>query len=528
MYQLTDNTKEWDTEYLYTLLGDKRIFSSKDAQIIRADLEKVGALPDLGNNFDWATLCVGYCFATDIINKPADWATEYTRSNTEIPSFETCFTKEYARLWLVLLSDILFKTNPDKKVSKDDLYKLVEILWHTGAKKLWSRWEACKQYKPDDELAARQTFLNELVDLAVKNAGLGQNIISSGSPKPNEIMLDLNTECDRLKMTLDKTVGKGGSIQPEYIGVRYNCFRVQFDRFVKLESYHTQICSELGMGDDDLRYERIEGAANTWHINILRNQTTWQNFGKAEFQAALSQFSAHETFNLPVLIGINERGQPVFADLAKAVHSFVAGKTGSGKSVFVHSLLHSLLKLNTPKQVQVIILDPKKTEYQDFINQYQHIRDNKIITDTDEMDEVLRGLVDEVEQRNNLLQEQGKRNISELSEDLLTSRYILVVVDEVANLLSRNKEIEDLLCQLAEKARSAGVFLLLSTQTPNSESFSQRLRANITTRIAFSVVNARASSIVLDETGAENLAGSGDHLVKWNGGKIQFLHGYNV
>ena len=118
MYQLTDNTKEWDTEYLYTLLGDKRIFSSKDAQIIRADLEKVGALPDLGNNFDWAMLCVGYCFATGMVNKPADWATEYTRSNTEIPSFETCFTKEYARLWLVLLSDILFKTNPDKKVSK--------------------------------------------------------------------------------------------------------------------------------------------------------------------------------------------------------------------------------------------------------------------------------------------------------------------------------------------------------------------------------------------------------------------------
>ncbi|XXQ67509.1 hypothetical protein ACKLNO_07715 [Neisseriaceae bacterium B1] len=71
MYQLTDN-KEWDTEYLYTLISDKRIFSSREAQTIRGDLEKVGALPVLGNNFDWAMLCIGYCFAAGFAYKPAD------------------------------------------------------------------------------------------------------------------------------------------------------------------------------------------------------------------------------------------------------------------------------------------------------------------------------------------------------------------------------------------------------------------------------------------------------------------------
>lgn len=123
-----------------------------------------------------------------------------------------------------------------------------------------------------------------------------------------------------------------------------------------------------------------------------------------------------------------------------------------------------------------------------------------------------------------------KKNIAELPAGRVSPHYIVVMIDEVANLLSKNKEVEDLLCQLAEKARSAGIFLLLSTQTPNSESFSQRLRANITTRIAFSVVNAKAAEIVLGESGsgAEKLAGSGDHLVKWNGGEVRFLHGYNI
>ena len=532
MYLLPDN-RRWDSDYFHTLISDKHIISSSEAKAIREKLTHAGALPHLDNNYDWAVLCIGYCFAKGWARQPENLIAAPDTKGIDIPSFQTCF-QDHSRLWLALLSESLFHIRQGKPAGKDDLYKLIADLWHTGALGLQAFWERCRQFKPDDDLAQRQAFLNELAELAVKNSSgrhsTGENSFSDGLHAQNAGTLD--AACTKLKTALDKTVGKGGTIQPEYGGVRYDCLRVQFDRYVDLEKYHSQICSELGIGDNEMRCGRIRGEANTWHINILRPQDTWWQYGQDEFQTALQQYRASaRQFRLPVCIGLDERGEPMLADLATAVHSFVAGKTGSGKSVFVHSLLHSLLQLNSKEQVEVVILDPKKTEYQTFLQNYpDYIREGRIITDSSEMDEILYELTGEVERRNELLQLEGKRNIAELPEGVVLPRYIVAVVDEVANLLSKNKKVEDLLCQLAEKARSAGIFLLLSTQTPNSESFSQRLRANIPTRIAFSVVNARASEIVLGESGlgAEKLVGSGDHLVKWNGGAAQFLHGYNV
>ena len=533
MYLLPDN-RRWDSDYFHTLISDKHIISSSEAKAIREKLIHAGALPYLDNNYDWATLCIGYCFAKGWARQPENLTAAPDTKGIDIPSFQTCF-QDHSRLWLALLSETLFHIRQGKPAGKDDLYKLIADLWHTGALGLQAFWERCRQFKPDDDLAQRQAFLNELAELAVKNSSGRQHAgeISSSSEFLAENVGTLDAACIKLKTALDKTVGKGGTIQPEYGGVRYDCLRVQFDRYVDLEKYHSQICSELGIGDDEMRCGRTtHGESNTWHINILRPKDTWRQYGQDEFQTALQQYRASaQQFRLPVCIGLDERGEPMLADLATAVHSFVAGKTGSGKSVFVHSLLHSLLQLNSKEQVEVVILDPKKTEYQTFLQNYpDYIREGRIITDSSEMDEILYELAGEVERRNELLQLEGKRNIAELPEGVVLPRYIVAVVDEVANLLSKNKEVEDLLCQLAEKARSAGIFLLLSTQTPNSESFSQRLRANIPTRIAFSVVNARASEIVLGESGlgAEKLVGSGDHLVKWNGGAAQFLHGYNV
>lgn len=392
-------------------------------------------------------------------------------------------------------------------------------------------------------MEARKAFLNELVGLAVKNAGIGNDSTHLDDVQDRNSNLngiDLKNTPAATRETGEKivaalqSIGKGiKSITFLGEGVRYDSYLVQFTEYVDWDKLHDKFCSAMGIKADgsEIRAEQHSGLPHAWQIKLLRPENTWQQFAQNEFQSALSQYQySNKAFKLPVLIGVDETGNPVFADLTAAVHSFVAGKTGSGKSVFVHSLLHSLLKLNPPEQVQVAILDPKKTEYQDFMQTYSNIYGGSIVTDSNEMDSVLRELVDEVERRNDLLQAQGKKNIAELPAGRVSPHYIVVMIDEVANLLSKNKEVEDLLCQLAEKARSAGIFLLLSTQTPNSESFSQRLRANITTRIAFSVVNAKAAEIVLGESGsgAEKLAGSGDHLVKWNGGEVRFLHGYNI
>lgn len=525
MYQLNDN-KEWDTEYLYTLLGDKRIFSSREAQTIRADLEKVGALPDLGNNFDWAMLCIGYCFAVGLTQKPNDWETEYTRGNTEIPSFETCFTKEYARLWLVLLSDVLFTINPNKKVGKDDLYKLIETLWHTGAKKLWARWQACKQYQPDDELAARQVFLNELVELAIKNAGKVQNNVS-GSLNNLIASEKLNAQCDELKQALDNTVGKSGTIASEYSGVRYDCFRVQFDRFVDLERYHAQICSELGVGDNNMRCERIEGAANTWHINILRDESTWQKPSKTEFQAALAQYkSSSKHFRLPVCIGIDERGEPQFEDYATAPHAIIGGETMSGKTVFVRSMLLSLFELCPQNTEIVVVYCKKKTDFA-AVEGYPNLWQQKLVIEPSEACEILQQFVEEMDRRYRLLDEYGVENVDELPENV-RCKYTILMVDELADLIMSNKDVENHLIRLAQKARAANIYLMLATQRPDSTVLPGLLRDNLPTKIALKVGKHQSSTIILGESGAERLAKHGDHLVKWNGGATQFLHGYNV
>ena len=107
-------------------------------------------------------------------------------------------------------------------------------------------------------------------------------------------------------------------------------------------------------------------------------------------------------------------------------------------------------------------------------------------------------------------------------------KKIVVMIDELVDLLAVNKEAENLLIRLAIKARAAGIHLLLATQRPDAETLSGQLRDNLTVKIALRVPKSTSSNIILGESGAEDLVDKGDHLVKWNGEKTQFLHGYNV
>lgn len=170
MYQLANN-QEWDTDFFHSLMSDKRIISSKEAKLIREQLANAGALPHLDNNYDWAMLCISYCFTKELAYKPKELTSAPNAHGTEIPSFTTCF-QNYSRLWLVILSDALFRQQPEKAINKDDLYKFIADLWHTGALKLEEEWQRCQQYHQNDDLAARQQFLNNLAELAIQNAGI--------------------------------------------------------------------------------------------------------------------------------------------------------------------------------------------------------------------------------------------------------------------------------------------------------------------------------------------------------------------
>ena len=204
MYLLPDN-RQWDSDYFHALISDKHIISSSEAKAIREKLTHAGALPHLDNNYDWATLCIGYCFAKGWAQRPEKLTAAPDTKGIDIPSFQTCF-QDYSRLWLALLSETLFHIRQGKPAGKDDLYKLIADLWHTGALGLHAFWERCRQFKPDDDLAQRQAFLNELAELAVKNSGgrqsMGKNSFSDSLHAENAETPDAT--CTKLKTALER------------------------------------------------------------------------------------------------------------------------------------------------------------------------------------------------------------------------------------------------------------------------------------------------------------------------------------
>ncbi|WP_165090519.1 FtsK/SpoIIIE domain-containing protein [Neisseria yangbaofengii] len=522
MYRLKHTDKKWDTDFFHTLMSDKRIISSEEAKKIRSRLNEAGALPYLDGHYDWAMLCIGYCFAKGFTDSPGKLFPAPDTKGTEIPSFQTCF-QEHSRLWLVMLSDALFRLNPNRDLGKEDLYALIHSLWHTGAVELNGLWEGCKRFKPDDELAARQTFLNELTDLAVKNAGLGSMIeISDGQAEqgPSE-----NQEQRLRKAFAQQNIGIA-DLKFNHAGARYDIYRLRLSRYTDLDRYHQGLCSELGVQKSALRIEPCyNNESHAYDVKLLRDENKWHKLGAQKFAEALKSYD--KDYILPVCIGIDEYGKAHFKDLASAPHLLIGGTTGSGKSVFVRTLLRSLFDLcKGQDKMEVAILDPKKVDYRIFENE-EDLYEERILDDYDEMYQFLLESVEEFERRYAFMSQHRVEKLAQLPENI-RPRYRVIVVDELANLLKHKDDIEKQLIMLAEKGRASGIHLILSTQRPDSKVLDGTLRSNLPTRIALSVQKSTESTIILDETGAENLLGKGDHLVKWDNGTPFFLHGFDV
>lgn len=250
---------------------------------------------------------------------------------------------------------------------------------------------------------------------------------------------------------------------------------------------------------------------------------------------------------LPMCIGVDTIGSPVVADLAEAPHLLIAGTTGSGKSAGLNSMLVSLLLARSPAELRIIMVDPKTVEF----TQYQGLPHllTPIITDPEAATAALAWLVKEQERRYKLLsamrvsnihqcnalikQEQKKGNVvydpawsADMGGEppiLKPIPYILLVVDEFADLMAMaagsNKKgytaPDALIGRLAAKARAAGIHLIVATQTPRSDIVTGQIRANMPSRIAYTVQNSTESRIILDENGAENLLGNGDMMIKY-------------
>jgi S-DNA-T family DNA segregation ATPase FtsK/SpoIIIE len=252
---------------------------------------------------------------------------------------------------------------------------------------------------------------------------------------------------------------------------------------------------------------------------------------------------------LTIALGKDIGGCPVVADLAKMPHLLVAGTTGSGKSVGVNAMIVSLLYKTTPDQVRLIMIDPKMLE----LSVYEGIPHllTPVVTDMKEAAQALRWCVAEMERRYKLMAALGVRNIAGCNKKILEARkagtpikdplfkpsvvvinqdefgegmteeapdlevmpFIVVVIDEFADMMMVvGKKVEELIARLAQKARAAGIHLVLATQRPSVDVITGLIKANIPTRMAFQVSSKIDSRTILDQMGAEQLLGNGDML----------------
>lgn len=228
---------------------------------------------------------------------------------------------------------------------------------------------------------------------------------------------------------------------------------------------------------------------------------------------------------LGVTLGVETLGEPFGFDLSEAPHVLLGGTTGSGKSVCMHVLLSSLLLHHTARSLNLCLVDPKRVEFAVY-GPLPHLRNKRVLNEADEALDAMHDLVREMESRESQLARLGVKTLAEWrARDEDAPPYVVLAVEELADLLLQRPEVEAPLVRLAQKGRSSGIHLILATQRPDSVTFSGLLRSNIPSRIALAVQKSSESRIILDEVGAESLLGKGDMLVRLVGGVAQRVHG---
>ena len=220
---------------------------------------------------------------------------------------------------------------------------------------------------------------------------------------------------------------------------------------------------------------------------------------------------------LNVVLGVNISGEPVYLDIPKMPHGLIAGSTGSGKSVCINAIIASILYKAHPDDVKLVLVDPKRVEFARYSG-IPHLA-TPIITEPKLANAALKWVVDEMENRYRLFEATGVTKYTEYIEEERTDArlkhipYIVIIIDELADLMmTSGPEVEESIMRITQKARAAGIHLIVATQRPSVNIISGTIKTNIPTRIAFKVNKSVDSSIILDHTGAEKLLGNGDML----------------
>ena len=229
--------------------------------------------------------------------------------------------------------------------------------------------------------------------------------------------------------------------------------------------------------------------------------------------------------SLMFTMGKDVGNRKVYGDISKMIHMLVAGSSGSGKSVFLGSLIISLIYKYSPEELRLILIDPKKTEFV-LYNDLPHLMINEIITDAHKAVQSLNWAIGEMNRRYGLFEQMSRAgtyvvNLDQYNQHVEKAERlpkIVMIIDELADLmLAAKKEVEDRIQNLTQKARAAGIHLVVATQRPSTDVITGVIKSNLNTRIAFAVATDVDSRVILDQSGAQKLLGKGDFLYTMQG-----------
>jgi S-DNA-T family DNA segregation ATPase FtsK/SpoIIIE len=330
-----------------------------------------------------------------------------------------------------------------------------------------------------------------------------------------------------------------GTVQQIHPGPVVTTFEFKPDagiKYSKITSLADDLC--LALQAESVRIDRISGKST---VGIEIPNRVRETIGLRELLES-EEFQGSSS-KLTLALGKTIDGAPYMSDLAKMPHLLIAGATGSGKSVLLNSLICSILYKSSPDEVRMILIDPKRIElgvYQDI----PHLL-TPVVTDPKKASDVLKWVVWEMECRIKMLASEGVRNIdqynnilkgaieageareNERGEPLAPLPYVMVVIDELADLMMvSSSDVEDAITRLAQMARAVGIHLVLATQRPSVDVITGIIKANFPARIAFRVASRVDSRTILDGNGAEQLLGRGDMLLLPPGSaRLVRLHG---
>ena len=321
---------------------------------------------------------------------------------------------------------------------------------------------------------------------------------------------------DERKISIDETIanfGVGAHVEDYTIGPSVTRFNIAYDRNVSARSVSNLVPDiQIRLGGVSARFESIVEGQSTSGLEIPNASVTTVSF--KDVYEALPDVKKHP---LSVAFGKNIKGDVIYADFDEFPHILIAGTTGSGKSIFVNSIIVTLIMRNSPDDLKLVLVDPKKVEMSRY-KDMPHLL-CPIITDPVEAKNLIERLCKEMEERYALFSDTGCTNIKEFNEDapgLGKERlpYIVVVLDEYADIVDQCKEISMPVVSLAQKARACGIHLLISTQRPSTNVVTGVIKANLPTHVALMTASSVDSITIIGEGGAEKLIGKGDMLVQ--------------